>query len=107
MTLLDLMPFYRRAAKAKRRYELLCARLTAIDLILMRRWDIGRQDPPDGPWNTAKARVIQIALNRRRAFESLRFEARDRTLFEEDSASLADAMEGVRLYARDRKRGMC
>jgi hypothetical protein len=78
MTLLDLMVFYRRAARARWAYNRLCARLKAIDLILMRLADIGRAETVDGRWNKAKMRVIQIALARRHEMETLRFEARSR-----------------------------
>jgi hypothetical protein len=107
MTLLDLMVFYRRAARAKRAYERLCSRLKMIDLILMRLADVGRTEPADGPWSKAKMRVIQIALARRHEMEALRFEARDRASFDlwaEKEIELR--LEGVRKYAMGRKRGM-
>lgn len=107
MTLLDLMVFYRRVARAKHRYELLCARLTAIDLILMRLADASRVEPSDGPWNKAKMRVIQIALKRRRTMETARFEARDRTIdLACDEEDIAEKLESVRRYVMIRKREM-
>lgn len=104
---MTLRGFYRRAAEAKHQYELLCARLTAIDLILMRLADAGRVEPSDGPWNTAKARVIQIALLRRRTLETARFEARERMYFDpHEEKEVERRLEDVRRYVMIRKREM-
>ena len=102
MTLLDLMVFYRRAARAKHAYERMCARLAGIDLILMRLMDLGRPEPTDGTWNKAKARVIQLGLKRRRAMEAARFEAQDRA--SNDEQEIAARLESVWWHALTRKR---
>ena len=107
MTLLDLMVFYRRAARAKHAYERMCKRLEAVDLILMRLMDLGRPEPTGGTWNKAKKRVVEIGLKRRRTMEAARFEAQDRTIDSiRDEEDVAAQLESVRQYALIRKRAM-
>ena len=107
MTLLDLMVFYRRAARAQHAYERMCARLAGIDLILMRLMDLGRPEPTDGTWNKAKARVVQIGVKRLRTMNTLRYEAQDRTIdMCSDEAEIAARLESVRQSVLTRKRAM-
>lgn len=76
---MTLHALYRRAAAAQRDYRRICARVTALDLRIMRLVDSGRDAHE---WTERKKRVLLVALYRRAFFETARFEAKDRMLFD-------------------------
>ena len=102
MAPLSLRALYRRAAIAQRDYDRVTKRLDNLDIRIDRRVESGRD-----AWalKQQKKRVLGVALDRRIFFETARFEARDRMLFDEVSERDVERhLEGVRRYANDRKR---
>lgn len=104
MTLLDVIPLYRRAATARRDCARVERRLDVLDLRIMRLVDSGRNARPLIEW---KNRVLAVALQRRIIFEDARVDACLAMYREPDAAPPEKILEGIRLYALDRKRRMC